>query len=152
MRPVAATLLVLAATSGCGTVDPGQDFHIAEVVFDEGYYYCQVEPMLFAQQCGSGDPDQDGMGGCHFAVTTFLLREYGTLVAEDCNGNEPGGAVPEEARSNYQAAHLQMRVDPDLAPLLNRPTRRTAHPRRIFDLDSTEANIIREWATRFSSQ
>jgi hypothetical protein len=147
-----ATVLALVVTVGCGTIDAGQDFQIAQVVFDENYYYCRVEPMLFAQRCGSGDPERDGAGACHFNVTTFTLQEYGRLVGADCRGGTPEDAVPAEARGNYQSAQRQMRLDPELAPLLNRPTRRSPHPRRIFEANSAPADIVREWATRFSSQ
>jgi hypothetical protein len=70
----ALPLVLLVALSGCGeegllpsTVDPGADFSVADVVFDDSYFYCQVEPVLFASRCGPGDPAQgDGSGGCHY--------------------------------------------------------------------------------------
>jgi hypothetical protein len=45
-----------------------------------------------------------------------------------------------------------MKRDPDLAPLLQRPTLNQFHPRRIFELNSMDADAIRQWATQFSSQ
>jgi hypothetical protein len=45
-----------------------------------------------------------------------------------------------------------MKRDPDLAPLLQRPTLNQAHPRRIFDINSMDADAIRQWATQFSNQ
>lgn len=152
MRSPVGLLVAAVAMAGCGSIDPGEDFQIAEVVFDEGYYYCRVEPMLFAQRCGSGDPDQDGAGACHFNVTSFRLTDYEPLASQSCAGNNVTGAVRPAARENYQSAQRQMRLDPELAPLLNRPTRKTAHPRRIFEPGSSEADLIRQWATRFSSQ
>jgi hypothetical protein len=147
-----SALSLLGLALGCGTVDAGDDFQIAEVVFDEGYYYCRVEPMLFAARCGPGDPDQDGMGSCHFNVTSFTLRDYNPLVGDNCTGNDPRSAISGEAKANYESAQRQMRVDPELAPLLNRPMRQTSHPRKIFDARSPQADVIRQWATRFSSQ
>lgn len=144
-------MLALAWGVGCGTVDPGENFQIADVVFDENYYLCQVEPMLFEQNCGPGGA-QDPAGGCHFNVTLFKLQDYGRLVGEDCQGNTPPPVIPEQARQNYDSAQRRMSVEPDRAELLNRPTRKTTHPRKIFDANSPEADIIREWATRFSSQ
>src|SRR5437764_138592 len=55
-----ATLVGLVlSTSSCGdggliptTVDPGADFVQEDVVFDDVFFYCKVEPMLFAQGCG----------------------------------------------------------------------------------------------------
>jgi hypothetical protein len=146
---------------GCGeegllptTVDPGPDFEVANVVFDEGFYYCQVEPRaLFAGSCSSGDPAQgDAMGGCHQSVTAFTFRDYAPRVFETCTGNIPGSAIPTQARDNYQSAQVRMRRDPESAPLLLRPLRILEHPRKIFDEDSDSAVVIREWASRISTQ
>ena len=46
----------------------------------------------------------------------------------------------------------KMQIDPNLAPLLIRPTGKQAHPRQIFAADSPEADLIRQWATQFSTQ
>lgn len=143
---------------GCQTIDPGQDLQLAEVVFDENFYYCRVEPILFNQSCGPGDSAQGDPGnGCHFNVTTFRLTDYtmtgAPLVADSCGDSiTPGATPPPDAQRNYQSAQLNMRRDPDQAPLLLRPTEVAAHPRQIFALDSPDADVIREWATRFSSQ
>jgi hypothetical protein len=152
MRSLRSWLFVSLLLGACGSIDPGEDFQIAEVVFDEGYYYCRIEPMLFDQRCGSGDPDRDGSGACHANVTTFRLTAYEPLVRRGCSGNQPEGNIPQTARANYQSAQRQMRLDPELAPLLNHPTRRATHPRRIFSPESAQATQIREWATRYSSQ
>ena len=65
-------MALLLPVLACGsTVDPGSDFSIAEVIYDENFYYCRLEPMLFAHKCGPGDPSQgDAVGGCHLAVHT----------------------------------------------------------------------------------
>ncbi len=134
------------------TVDPGPDFAVADVLFDEGYFYCQVEPVLFESSCGSGS-GSDPAGGCHFSVTSFRLTDYMPRVAESCTGNTPApGSVVEAARQNYRAAQARMKLDPELAPLLTRPTGRAAHPRQIFEEDSEAAEVIRQWANQFSSQ
>lgn len=143
----------LALVCSC-SVDAGQDFQVAEAVFDEGYFYCQIEPMLFAQGCGSGDParGEDGRG-CHFSVTAFRLTDYGPpRVADDCDGNQTSAGPPSEAKSNYASAQLFMDRDPDRAALLQRPTHTTAHPRVVIRPDSAEADLIRQWATLFSSR
>ena len=140
-----------ALLSGCGSIDPGQDFQVAQVVFDAGYYYCSVEPMLFAQRCGSGEDGESGQ--CHFNVTSFNLSSYSPLVGDRCNGVNPGNqAIPGEAQANYQAAQRHMRTNPELAELLLRPTKQLAHPRQIFETRSRQADVVREWATRYSSQ
>ncbi len=147
--------LALASVSfcaACTTVEPGADFNIAEAVFDENFYYCRVEPMLFATGCGPGAAG-DAANGCHFNVTSYRLGLYSPLVGDSCGGSlVPGSPPPAAARSNYQTSQSRMQVDPALAPLLNRPTGAQAHPRVIFDISSPEADIIRQWATQFSTQ
>jgi len=147
----AMVVAVAVGAGGCGTVDPGQDVQFAEVSFDQGYFYCKVEPMLFAQRCGPGDTARgDAAGGCHFNVTPFRLTDHEPVP---CRGLVPEAlATPSGAQSNYQAAARQMSPDPARAPLLNRPTRRASHPREVFPSNSPEAEIIRGWATKYSSQ
>ena len=127
---------------------------IADVVYDANYYYCTVEPMLFQQRCGPGDSAQgDSNGGCHFAVTSFRLSDYTPLVGDSCQGtNTPGASIPPQARTNYASAQAKMQLDPNQAPLLIRPTGKAAHPRKIFDVNGPEAQIIKDWATKFSTQ
>jgi hypothetical protein len=157
-----AFLLGLAMFVGaCGeeglvptTVDPGADFSIADLVFDEAFFYCQVEPRtIVASSCGPGDPAQgDGGNSCHNSVTSFRLTNYSPLVADSCDGNVPGIAIPTSARLNYQTAQARMKRDPETAPLLQRPLRRLEHPRQIFADDSDAANAIREWSNRVTTQ
>jgi hypothetical protein len=153
-----ATWLVLLAasaalTSSCSTVERGEDFDIADVVFDENYYYCRVEPMLFAQRCGPGDPAAgDAAGGCHFNVTSFRLTDYAPLIGETCQGLVPPPPPP-QARNNYTVTQAQMKIDPENAPLFLYPTDKApSHPRKLFDQQSPEADLIREWATKYSTQ
>jgi hypothetical protein len=147
--------------TGCGdqfvpsTVDPGPNFAVADVVFDEKYFYCKVEPVLFANSCGSGDPTKgDPQGGCHFSATAYRLTAYMPHVGESCNGGLVPGVtnVPDAAQHNYQTSQARMKRDPDLAPLLQRPTANQFHPRKIFDLGSADADVISQWATQFSNQ
>ncbi len=149
--------IVIASTSsaiGCATVEPGEDFDIADVVYDENFYYCRIEPMLFASRCGPGDAGQgDTGGGCHFNVTSFRLTDYTPLVGDSCGGGiVPSQPPPAAARHNYTVAQTQMALNPDLAALLNRPTGKTSHPRVIFPAQSPEADLIRQWATQYSTQ
>ena len=157
-----AFLLGLAVVLGaCGeegllptTVDPGADYSIADLVFDEAFFYCQVEPRtIAASSCGPGDATQgDGNNGCHYSVTSFRLTEYAPLVADGCDGNVPTTAIPTPARLNYQTSQARMKRDPETAPLLQRPLQRLEHPRRIFADDSDAANAIREWSQRVTTQ
>ena len=151
-------VLLSAGAVACGdegffptTVDPGENFNFADVVFDEGFYYCTVEPMLVQQSCGSGN-SSDPANGCHANVTSYRLTDYAPLVADSCNGNTPAVGPPPAAQRNFQASSARMRRDAEVAPLLTRPTAQTVHPRQIFPVDSMEADIIRQWANQFSSQ
>jgi hypothetical protein len=165
---VAGVVIAIGSSVACGpdgifptTVDRGEDFGIAEVVFDENFFYCRVEPMLFGQSCGSGDPAQgDAQGGCHGNITSYRLTEYDIdpagsrqHVADTCEGGlQPTVGPPAAARQNYQSSQARMKRDPNLAELLLRPTGAAQHPRVIFGATSAEADVIRDWATRFSSQ
>lgn len=153
--------LVVLGSAGCGdkffptTVDPGSDFEVADVVFNEGYFYCKVEPVLFANSCGTGDPSKgDTTGGCHFSATTYRLSDYSPRIGDSCGGGTMPTVsnVPDAAKHNYETSQARMKRDPDLAPLLQRPTGNQAHPRQIFDLNSTDADAIRQWATQFANQ
>jgi hypothetical protein len=143
--------------SGCGeeglfptTIDPGADYSIAELVFDEEFYYCQVEPrVIFAHGCSNGNAGE----GCHARVTSFRIQEYVPPVSASCMGNVVGNVlIPQAARQNYNSAQARMRRDADTAPLLRRPTGQLSHPRQIFDANSDAAAAIREWATHVTTQ
>jgi hypothetical protein len=150
----------MTSMSGCGpdgllptSIDPGSDFVQEDVTFDDEFYYCRVEPMLFAQGCGAGAAG-DPQNGCHFSVTKFRLTDYMPRVSDGCRGDSlgPGALVPVAAQQNYAAAQARMKRDPNLAALLLRPTGQATHPRQIFAENSPEAAVIRQWATQFSSQ
>lgn len=150
----------MTSVSACGpdgllptSIDPGSDFVQEDVRFDDEFYYCRVEPMLFAQGCGSGAAG-DPQNGCHFSVTKFRLTDYMPRVADDCKGDAlgPNAMPPVAAQQNYAAAQARMKRDPNLAALLLRPTGKATHPRQIFAENSPEAAVIRQWATQFSSQ
>jgi len=152
-RCMTASLLLGGLFVAC-TLDVGENFQVAEIVYDESYFYCEVEPLLFAQGCGSGDASLgESAQGCHFNRQRLRLTNYEPLTSEQCNGALDGDlSVSAAAQQNYQSAQLQMEVDPERSPLLNRPTSGVAHPRVIFDLDSPEADIIRTWGARYSSR
>jgi hypothetical protein len=153
---------VVLATTSCGddgllptTVEPGGDFVQEDVTFDDQFYYCRVEKVLFEQSCGSGVSGKDPANGCHFSVTKFRLTDYmPRLYEKSCNGDAlvAGTLRPVAAQQNYTAAQARMKRDPKLSQLLLRPTNKATHPRQIFAENSPEADVIRQWATQFSSQ
>jgi len=152
---ISALALALSAT-GCGeeglfptTVDPGPDFSIADLLFEESFFYCQVEPRAITpSKCGPGDPGQ-GDSGCHDTITSFRLRPHPDIP---CDANVPTGAIPAEARGNYTNAQARMRRDPESSPLLLRPLQKLEHPRAVITSDSDAAAAIREWANHVTTQ
>ena len=151
-RPTTRIALALFGALGCSTIEPGSDPQIAQVVYDENFFYCQVQPnVLVAQSCSSGDPMKDPSGGCHASTTTFRVLALGPndMVTCDSNG-KPTGNIPQISQSNYSSAQAEMNPNPDTAPLFTHPTQKTPHPRQIFDATSMEALIIRQWAQRSS--
>ena len=146
------TALVLALIGGCSTVELGDSPQIAQVVYDEDFFYCQVQPsVLVAQSCSSGDPTK-GDGACHATATAgFRVLALGPndMVTCDANGKHTGN-VPPLSQSNYGAAAAEMTPNAETAPLLTHPTQTTPHPRQIFDTHSNEAEIIRQWAQHSS--
>jgi hypothetical protein len=140
---------------GCGTVDPGPNFQVAEVVFDLNFFFCKVEPMLIAQKCATGDPSKDTQG-CHGSVTSFRFQDPDPPLTSDerCNGIVPKSnvSISTQSQANWGAASLKMSLDPDQAHLLRRPTAQEPHPREIFPSKSPQADLIRQWATQYSSR
>ena len=145
-----ATLFAaIAMLVACSTIEPGGNPQIAQVVYDEEFFYCQVLPnVLLAQSCGSGDPAQDTAGGCHATATSFKLVPVS--APPTCDGNRHIGDLPAGAADNYTASQAEMTQDPVTTPLLTHPTKQTSHPRQIFDVGSPEAEIIRQWSQRSS--
>jgi len=161
VRLTLALALALSASLGCGeenvlptTVDPGPDFSVADVIFDANFFYCRVEPMIFAQSCGAGNGMGESSANCHHTQTSFKIVDYTPLFADNCAGGvvPQQGSPPNEAQQNYQRAQAKMNSDPQKAQLLIRPTGVANHPRKIFDMSSPEADIIEEWATKFTTQ
>ena len=82
IRSSRAALLLPLIMAGC-TLDVGENFQVAEVVYDESYFYCEVEPMMFQAGCGKGDPARgESAQGCHFNRQRLRLTDYSPLAAE----------------------------------------------------------------------
>jgi hypothetical protein len=145
--------LLTSLGSACSTVEPGTEFSIAAVTYDENYFYCVVEPkVLMAKSCGSGDPSRgESAGSCHATVTHFILNVSSTTPVP-CNGLTPTGAIPPSSQANYQAAQGEMTLDYLNAPLIAWPTQKyPSHPRQIFTSSDPEYDIIKKWATQYAS-
>ena len=142
---------------GCSPRPSNRDrtFNVADVVFDENFFYCRVEPELFAHSCGPGDPAQsDAANGCHFNVTSFRLSDYAPLVADSLQRRRRAERVGRraQARQNYQVSQARMDRDPERARLFSGRSSARHPSAKIFEPDSPTADVIRDWATKFSTQ
>jgi len=146
------TLFVLPV--GCTTIDPGSNFVVPDETFDADFFYCHVEPeLIFAKNCGPGDPTLDPPKSCHFssaAVTGMALIDH---PAVPCGGGDhpldatqtgPGSF----AESNFESVSLEMSRQYTMAPLFTRPTGNN-HPRQIFAPDDSQVNaLLAAWASK----
>lgn len=132
----------LAAT-GCGTVDPGTYEGVRDLKLDENYYYCVIQPQVITpKKCSTGESGE-GASSCHGSNTAMRLKEVPKSV--DCSGGKPTAFPTQEERDNFAAAQIRASRDVEAAPILTRPTQKTPHPRKIFESDSAEATLIRQW-------
>jgi len=161
-RAAGATQLALLMCCGCTnvdtTVDPGANFSIPNVSFDQDYFYCHVEPeLVVAKRCGPGDPAVDSPNSCHFtasAVSGMALQDHSPV---DCGGGDhpvslsqvgTGGA----AQANFEAVSLEMSKNYLSAPVYVRPSGSGGvlyHPRQIFAPDDPAVNaLLATWASK----
>lgn len=142
-----AVVLLSSSALGCGTVDVGAYQGVRDLELDEAYFYCVVQPkVLTARRCSGGDPAAgDSAGGCHSSASSLRLSEPAALVA--CESGKPKGPPSAEERANFGAASLRATRDPESSPLLVRPTG-VDHPRKIFEKNSPEADLLRTWIAR----
>lgn len=144
---IAATAIAVAwigAGSGCGTTDLGTFQGVRDLSLNEDFYYCHVQPEVVTPQgCaagGAGDP----AGGCHSSKSSMILVQIDSPTP--CTNGRPQKAPTQDERANYQAAQLRASRNVEASPLLTYPTgQNPAHPRKIFDVHSTEADVIRKW-------
>jgi len=150
VRTALAALLMATTAVGCGTVDLGTYEGVRDLKLDESYFYCVVQPkVLTAKKCAGGDSSAgDTAGGCHSSTSSFRLAEVPTPVA--CESGKPTGTASAEERANYAASSLRATRDPSTSPLLTKPTQSggVSHPRRIFESNAPEADLIRTWIAR----
>lgn len=156
-----AALGGLLGLLGCTSVDPGPDYVVPEVVFDDNYFYCHVEPQLiFAYNCGPGDPSKgDPSNGCHFnsSVVSGMALQNHTPV--DCGGGDipldpTTVGVGSPAQTDYGLVSLEFSKDYTTSALFTRPSSfngqpPAAHPRAIFDQGDQAINdLLSTWASK----
>src|SRR5688500_899048 len=123
---------VLAAASGCGTVDPGENFVPPDVMIDDEFFYCEIQPNVVTRHtCASGGPGE--AGSCHSARSAMLLLPAAEMAAAPaCVDGElmPGAMVPMEYITNLERVMGSVQADPDFSPFYRRPLGRDSHPRQ----------------------
>jgi hypothetical protein len=149
-RAVSTTgiLALVLLASGCDSIDPGNNFVVANATFDPDYFYCHVEPQyLTAYSCGPGGASDNN--SCHYspAVTGMALVAHPAI---NCGGGDhplDATQITQVAQDDYAAVEIEMSVDYMNAPLLVRPLGNN-HPRPIFTTnnDQVPIQILSTWA------
>lgn len=137
--------LAALVVSACGTVDPGDNFVAPNLMLDEDFFYCVIQPEVIARQtCASGGPGEAGM--CHASRTSLDLDPAGeTDPPPACADNAVTGAVPLSYENNFLSVQTTVQSDPLSSPFYRRPTGLDSHPRIVFSETSPEAMLVFEW-------
>ncbi len=138
------TMLALLG-SACGTVDLGDNFVPPDLVLDEDFFFCRIQPeVITPQSCASGAAG-DG-NSCHANRSALRLNSGAETVAPPaCEDGVVVGTVPAEYEANLEAIRFTVQSDPLSSPVYRRPIGLDSHPRVIFDEASPEADLIVEW-------
>jgi hypothetical protein len=124
------------------TVDLGDNFEAPELVLDEDFFHCEIQPkVITAYRCSAGDTG-DG-GGCH--AQKSALRLIDVPEQPRCQAGRLIGAPPSESEVNLERARAAVGVDADSSPIYRRPLGLDSHPRMIFDARSEPAVLLRMW-------
>lgn len=139
-RVLALALIV----SGCGTVDLGDNFVPPDLMLDEDFFFCRIQPeVLSRQSCASGTAAD--AGGCHSARSSLRLDPMAEMDSVTCDGDVLIGLPPASYEFNLEAIRFTVQSDPASSPLYRRPLNQDSHPRQIFDASSAEADLISTW-------
>lgn len=139
-----ALLVLLVGASACGTVDLGDNFVPPDLMLDEDFFFCRIQPEVLSRQtCASGTA-ADG-GGCHSARSSLRLDPMAEMETATCDGDTLIGLAPASYEANLESIRFTVQSDPASSPLYRRPLNLDSHPRQIFDAMSPEANLISEW-------
>jgi hypothetical protein len=124
------------------TVDLGDNFEAPELVLDDDFFHCEVQPkVLTAYRCAPGEAG-DG-GGCH--ASQSALRLIDVPEQPRCQAGRLIGTPASESEVNLERVRAAVGVDPDSSPLYRRPLALDSHPRVIFDARSEAAALLRTW-------
>ncbi len=133
--------LFAAACEALGTVDPGDDPAVRTANLDLDFYVCRVQPEIVSEhRCADAEA-----GACHASESAYRITAVDAAYAETCSDgamNDP----PNEVIANFDASINWIFEDVEQSPLLTRPTGIRSHPIVVFDGNSAQADLIREWA------
>jgi hypothetical protein len=146
-----ATLAAAIVLGACGTptvadtVDLGDNPEPANVMLDEGFFHCRIQPeIITAQRCSEGGAGDSG--GCHSSQSA--LRLFTVPTQPRCRDDRVIGSPPPESQINLERVRPTIGVDAESSPFYRRPLGLDSHPRVIFTEDSKEAELIRAWLSR----
>ncbi len=144
-RAALGVLMAFACLAGCGTVDLGDNFVPPDLVLDEDFFYCRIQPeVITPQTCASGAAG-DG-NACHANRSALRLSTAAEMATPPtCEDGVVVGTVPPEYEANLEAVRFTVQSDPLSSPIYRRPIGLDSHPRVIFDEASPEADLIVEW-------
>jgi hypothetical protein len=147
-----ALLLCVLWAAGCGTVDPGDNFITPEVMVDDEYFYCEIQPNVITRNtCASGGAGE--AGSCHTtrsALRLLAAAEMATAPAcTDGRVNDPT-TIPVEYMTNFDRVQFTVQSSLDRSPFYRRPVGIDSHPRQVFAPGSMEEMLIEEWLLRGS--
>ncbi|UJR80688.1 hypothetical protein [Sandaracinus amylolyticus] len=147
LRARAAALVALFGCVGCGTVDLGDNIVPPDLMLDEDFFYCRIQPEVIEPQgCAGGGAGEMGM--CHTARSALRLVDTTGIAPPTCADDRVEGTVPAEYVENFQAVQFTVQSDPLSSPFYRRPTGLDSHPRVIFPESSPEADLIAMWIAR----
>lgn len=138
----AFVLLTACTPTAVDTIDLGDNFEAPELTLDDNFFYCEIQPnVLSASSCAEGGSG-DG-GGCHAARSALRLIPVNEPARCE-NGRLIGTPLP-DAEVNLEHVRSSVGIDADSSPLYRRPLGLDSHPRQIFDAQSPEAALLRQW-------
>ena len=147
VRRSVSVLVYAFVLGGCGTVDLGDNFVPPDLMLDEDFFFCRIQPEVLApNSCASGMAGEGG--SCHTARSALRLDPMAeTDPPPACDGDDVVGAVPDSYQRNLNAVRTAVQSDPLSSPLYRRPVNLDSHPRQIFEESSPEADLIVRWIT-----
>ncbi|MDQ3032282.1 MAG: hypothetical protein M3Y87_07695 [Myxococcota bacterium] len=133
--------------AGCGTIDLGDNIVPPDLMLDEDFFYCRIQPEVVQPSgCAGGGPGEEGM--CHTSRSSMRLVDTTGVAPPECEGDMVVGVVPPEYMQNFTAVQFTVQSDPLSSPFYRRPTGLDSHPRVIFPEGDPSADLISQWISR----